>query len=134
MDWPSSKLPTRSTSNDATGSYQYTTVQANATADIYGSYATLVTATVRETQGFLVVITDSQADLQNNVLDIAIGGAGAEAVIVQIFFHTPTDGADLVQTHYVPFKIAAGTRIAGRVISAVAGSPTVKVSISTLEN
>ena len=91
-----------------------TTVTASGSTNTKGSYAQLVAATVNDAIGIIVSIIDNSARAQY-LLDIAVGGAGSEQVVVPNLMVGPAySNSPQGQGIFFPLSIPAGSRIAAR--------------------
>lgn len=106
------------------------TVTANATPHVKGSWSELITSTTNRTSAIIVkafaVSTSNTATDQ--LIDIGIGGAGSETVVVA---NIPAGGAANPGGvyHMIPVFIPAGTRVAAR-SQAIIGGDTVSVNLT----
>lgn len=107
---------------------QATTVTANASANTKGNYAQITSGLTHDIWALQIgMLPSSSAD--DYLLDIAIGSAGNEVVIVSdIHFPSTQNAFDTIK---FPFYIPAGTRIAVR-IQATTGGVTGTVIIQGL--
>lgn len=72
-----------------------------------GTWTQIVAATAEDASGILVIITDAQND--DALIDIAIGGAGSEKVLLSNLIFS---GRDFTSIHYYfPIHIPKGTRL-----------------------
>jgi hypothetical protein len=88
------------------------TVITSGAINTKGSYGELTASAPFDADGFTLVISEIVGD--NNMIDIAIGAAGAEVVIVE---NLPVEG-NLFSgafTTFIPIPIPAGSRVAARV-------------------
>lgn len=111
------------------GTSRGTAITANASPNAKGaSFTTLLAATGFEADGLLVMLDDSAA-LTDYLLDIAVGGAGAEVVILSnLLISGGTGSITYGAYYYFPVKIPAGTRLSARV-QASTGAAVVRVSL-----
>lgn len=99
-----------------------TRLTASATAHAKGSYSQLVASTAYDVHGLTLVIAGSgvSATRTDMMLDLAIGGAGSEVVILPELLcgwrSAPGAGP---QDIFLPFFIPKGTRIAARLQSLI---------------
>ena len=89
------------------------TITASGTANAKGSYAQLVASTPFEAKGILINLEAGNID--DKLIDIAVGGAGSEMVIIADIFQ----GARVAQYQgntcvYFPIRIPAGVRLSAR--------------------
>lgn len=108
-----------------TTSSDVTAVTASASTNTKGAYAAVVASTAVDCDGFLVTFAGQTSNVRV-LLDIAIGGAGSEDVIVDNLLWSANQ--NLVHTFYVPVSLPAGTRIAARCQSST-GSVVTAVSV-----
>ena len=115
------------TSSAAAGGVQACT--ASASTNTKGSYAEVVTSTAHDCDGFLVSIAGQTSNVRV-LVDIAIGAAGSEDVIVD---NIPwSANQNLTVSFYVPYALPAGTRIAARCQSST-GSVVASVSVALVK-
>lgn len=98
-----------------TGSSEHTFVSAGASANTKGSYQELIGSTPFDVSGFMMHPRRGSMN-GDSLLDIAIGGAGSEQVILAnmlLYYHSIRFGHSI----YVPLTIPKGTRIAFRLQS-----------------
>lgn len=101
-----------------------TSLDPGGTANTKGAYSQIVAATTRDHNG-LSWMLDNQGDttLSNAslLMDIAIGGAGSEQVIIPniICRMNTVGGINPVSSSIIPVQIPSGTRLAARVQSSV---------------
>lgn len=81
-----------------------------------GSYVALFTSTSQAADGFLLTVTGmNDAADRRFLIDVAVGGAGSEVVILaDQLVACFTYGTPLAQTYYVPIAIPAGSRVSAR--------------------
>lgn len=94
-----------------------TQITASGTGFVKGSYAQLTASTARDYAGFLIAFDDAGAGGDVFVLDLAIGGAGSEMVILPnmvLNYDTGIPQFLPLVTCYFPIPIPSGTRIAAR--------------------
>jgi hypothetical protein len=106
----------------SSGSTLGTTITASGSTNTKGSYSELVAATSRDYMGFFIGTTGASATTKHHLLDIAIGAAGSEVVILSNLYILTTAMWSAVPTFFLPINIPAGTRISARVQSATASS------------
>jgi hypothetical protein len=104
-------------------------VTASASADTKGAYTALGTTTF-DCDGFYVQLVPGTAT-RNFLVDIAIGGAGSEVVILSNMLVTAESGGNwvVVDDFYVPLPLPAGTAISARCQSHLAGSDEIWCSV-----
>jgi hypothetical protein len=89
-----------------------TTVDAGAN-HTKGSWAELVSSTVRQYQGLIITIARTySSEAENVMIDLAIGGAGSEVAIIENI--TFSIGENACTSFYIPLEIPVGSRISGR--------------------
>ena len=111
-DWPAALSQGRYTAiGEVASSSNGTTVTASATTNTKGSYAELEASTPNDCDGFIVAV-DHPPGPADHLLDIAIGAAGSEIVIVPDMLVSGADAG--VEYAYIPVPIKAGTRVAAR--------------------
>ena len=109
-----------------------TTVTAAGSAHTKGSWVQLIATTAYDWHGFWLATgsTFTSGTVTSQLLDIGVGGAGSETVLlpnVHSGWRANTD--DTVDMFFVPLFIPKGSRVAARVQSAIA-SDTVLVLIA----
>lgn len=89
-----------------------TALVTSATANAKGAYVTLIASTAGDADSLLIALSKSGAS--DYLVDIAIGAAGAETVIVPDLY--VGNGTQIYQTAYYPFPVSlpAGTRLSAR--------------------
>ncbi|MCS6302369.1 MAG: hypothetical protein H8K07_01685 [Nitrospira sp.] len=100
-------------------------ITANATVHTKGAYAELVAATTYDWYGFWismsgVAVSATRTDM---LLDVAIGGAGSEQVILPNLMAGWTMGGS-GNILYIPIYIPRGTRLSARCQAVVSGDQT----------
>jgi hypothetical protein len=109
-----------------------TLVTADVTSHTKGAYAQLVASTTRDWFGFWLSCTNSAATGADSaqLLDIAIGGAGSEVVILNNWLAGARGSAAFasLEGQYIPLYIPAGTRISARNQSLISAD-TVHVTV-----
>lgn len=104
----------------ATATDRGTQISSSATANTKGSWAEIVASTAKDYAGifgYLGSAGDSGAGNERRLVDIAIGSAGSEQVIIPNWFHSFENLADQNVPFLTPIfwtPIASGTRIAAR--------------------
>lgn len=104
-----------------------TTVTANASPHTKGNYAQITAATTYPVVGMWIDIPPTSAT-NDYLLDIAIGGAGSEQVIIANI-HIPSTHGGTAQGFQAAFpcEIPAGTRVSARIQSSGGGSTCIIV-------
>ena len=105
---------------------------ANATNHVKGSYAQLTASLAEDCDGFYLNLAQGNNSGLSHLVDIAVGGAGSEQVIVA---NIPLNGANTawhgILDVYIPIPIKKGTRISARCQS-MTGGATVQVGLSAV--
>lgn len=106
-----------------------TSIQAGAVANTKAAtFTTLSAATSGSFAGFWVFLQISSTSAARFLIDIAVGAAPSETVIVPDIFSTPGVVGVGEQILFCPINVAAGTRISARSQSST-GSATIQVAI-----
>lgn len=101
------------------------TAVADGAANAKGSWVQLTASSTLSAQAILVTVFFSNV-VEDFLVDIATGGAGAESAIINnLMFHERGNGGS-TQCYYIPIPIASGTRISARSQS-ISGTGTVTV-------
>ena len=90
----------------------YTTVTAG-TANVKGNYAELSAATAIDAYGFILCFEHTTGN-RNFLIDVALGAAGAEVVLLSNFFCSTGAFVTWVFSPFIPMSIPAGSRVAVR--------------------
>lgn len=110
-----------------TGATGGTTVTGSVTAHTKGAWAQLVASSAAAASWIEVIIGFPSVGAQQYMVDIGVGGAGSEAVLLPNL-HFEGISADSGTAHYIfPVAIAAGTRVSARCQSNSGGSDTIQV-------
>jgi len=104
------------------------TVTANASANTKGTYTELIASTAFATIGVLITIKRLSSTLADCLVDIAVGAAGSEVVLVPNILFSSKSGLFPCGIFFVPLSVPAGTRVSAR-IQATTGSTTLTVGI-----
>lgn len=128
--WPplegGQKISTTITSSGAT-------TTANASANTKGSYTQLTAGSGRGSDGFYLNVLAGTAS-RDFLVDLAIGGAGSERVIVSNLLVSSSSTATVdVVDYFIPIPIPPNVRVAAR-CQASAGSAQCFVGITTVES
>ncbi len=131
-DWPLlSSAQSLAEAGTNTASTTGTTITASASANTKGAFAQLVASTAADAQGFILHVFGPTL-VRDMLLDVAVGAAAAEQVILSNFLVTPrTSDASAHGGIWVPARIPAGSRISAR-LQATTGSSTVLVTVTLL--
>lgn len=112
------------TTSRATLRYQ---MIADAAAHTKGTWAEVVSSTEHEVNGVHILISDTglSGDTRRALIDIGVGAAGSETVLVpNILSSAPVDFAFLAGNPlFLPIRIPAGTRVAIRMQSTTGSDP-----------
>lgn len=99
-----------------TGNSRGTTITASGSTNTKGSYTQLIASTGFDSVGLIVFAVPGSANNAGYLIDIAIGGAGSEQVIIPDYhIEHASNNAQRGDIAYYPLHIPAGTRIAARV-------------------
>lgn len=95
------------------------TVVASGTYPAYGSYVEIVSSTQGESFGILVNLNSRNASTTHRygAIDIAIGPAGSESIIIPSLLHGPVAAYTALEHgswYFFPIRIPSGSRIAVR--------------------
>lgn len=126
-DWlPSGGFPRTETWGASTATSSGTTLAANATANVYGSFSELIASTGIFARRIMLEIADASG-AGALAIDIAIGASGSEVVIAEAV-HAQMDGAgrNNAMSYVLPISVPAGVRVSARLKSEFGGR-TVKV-------
>lgn len=105
-----------------------TTLTADASTNTKGAWAQLIAATTIHAAGLVVFVRGGSA-AGKYLMDIAVGGAGSETVILPNVHHSSASGSNIGGSSYVfALSIPAGSRIAARCQSTTGGA-TLIVSV-----
>ncbi len=113
------------------GSTDSIAVTANASANTLGSFAQIVASTGDDINGFwLTICSDTISVNSDYLLNLAIGSASNEEIIVPNILYSLSGGSDLdfLKKLFIPIEIPAGTRISAQ-IQSTTGSNVARVSI-----
>jgi len=105
------------------------TITANATANTKAAtWNQLIAATSFDTVGVMIMFDDCTANI-DYLVDIAVGGSGAEIVIIDnILVSAGATGSLTYGGHYYfPLRIPKGTRVSARCQSGATGSNVVRI-------
>lgn len=96
-----------------------TSVDPGAVANTKGSWTEITAATTRQHRGLLIIIgnqANTARDTNQWLLDIGVGAAGSEQVIIPDYYCYSHTSGDCVAPSavYCPITIPSGTRIAAR--------------------
>lgn len=117
--WPFPNASTGLANYAVTTSMPTTTGVTAGAAHTKGSYVQLESSTSEEWFGFYVYVANTSTATTNTstLMDVAVGGAGSEQVIVSNF---PIGYAGVYRGYWFPLYVGAGQRVAIRTQSAVA--------------
>lgn len=88
-------------------------VTGNATINVKGAYTELLTSAAYDAQGFFIWMMKSGHTDADVLVDIAVGAAASETIIVDNLVG-PGSGNSACTQFYIPIPIPAGTRISAR--------------------
>jgi len=97
-----------------------TSVTGSATANTKGSYTQIASSTSFDATAIMVNI-DAQFTDTNYLMDIAVGGAGSEVIVIPDLMFAQQAGKSIAPI--IPICIPAGSRIAARVADNFGSSP-----------
>lgn len=91
-------------------------ITASATANTKGSYSQLIASTTADCSALLVTLDRTTNSNVAGLLDIAVGGAGAEKVIApNLHWHSSSVNPQMIAHQFlIPCSIPAGSRISAR--------------------
>lgn len=124
MDWAVTQSGNRYGSLGAlTASSSGTTITAPATANTKtgAAWTTVIASTDTPGNGLLLTMFNTVATIVNRLVDIGIGAAGAEQVLIpNLLFSNGI--ADTPATVYIPLRIPVGVRISARMQASTASN------------
>lgn len=127
-DWPLFDYTNYENAGAATASSRGTSITANAAANTKGSYTQLIASTSHDDVGIYVMIDDLAAGI-DYLIDVAIGGAGSEQIILPDLYAGGGTGSIAYGTQYwFPVHVPAGSRLSAR-CQASTGASVVRVSL-----
>lgn len=111
-----------------------TAVTTSGSNNTKGSWVELESSTDYAVHGFYIIVdnTARSANTQRILLDVGIGGAGSEQVLVPNLLFSTGVVVDRVQAGhhvYIPMRIPAGTRVSARTQVNASASRTANVAI-----
>lgn len=126
-DWlPSGGFPKVEVWGASTAASSGTTLTANATANVYGSFSELIASTGIFSRRIMLEIADASGT-GALAIDIAVGASGSEVVIAEaIHARMDGDGRNNSMSYALPISVPAGVRVSARLKSETGGR-TVKV-------
>ena len=95
------------------------TVTAHASGATKGSYSELIASTAFDADWLFIAFTGDNST--RSLIDLAIGAGGSEVVIIENLLHDSEGSIANGQGYFLPIFIAAGSRLAVRMQSAVGG-------------
>ena len=104
------------TEGEDTANSRGTQVDSSGTANTKGSFTELVASTPFDADGVVIYVGASNAD--SFLLDIAVGAAASEQVVIPDI-HNDTKGS-MEMNFYAPIAVPAGSRISARIADDVA--------------
>lgn len=122
--------PTYATAGVAAASSGGTLLTAPAGANAKANWTQLTASSSIAADGFYVSLQSGDTGQLSYLVDIGVGAAAAEAVVVEnIMFHVGADNNGYGVTIYFPIPIAAGSRIVARYQAASATADGVRAMI-----
>lgn len=113
-DWPLIEGQRWANAGANTGTSRGTTITSNASVNTEGSFTQLIASTTFDANAILVMFDDIAAGL-DYLVDIAIGAAAAEVVLLTDLYVGGGTGAIVYGAqYYFPIAIPAGTRLSAR--------------------
>jgi hypothetical protein len=121
--------PVATTYGADTATSDGTSITSGGSAGVKGSYAQLSASVTYDTKWLLVCIGPTLGGVADFSLDIAVGAAAAEVVVVpDLFVNQASSGGSATPCYYLlPVAIKAGSRLSAR-----AASTTSAIAIKTL--
>lgn len=115
MDWLTDSIGAISDGIGYTSAFVGTTVTSGA-VNTKGSYPAtpLSTSTPRDAHGLLIFNTAKSVSAADYLVDIAIGAAASEQIIVQNLLFAAGSSSGVLRSYYLPVKIPAGSRLNAR--------------------
>lgn len=102
-----------------------TAISPSATPNTKGSYGQIIAATARDYAGIEVSLDGAGGGVTNApyLIDVAIGGAGAEQIILPDWWVSAGGGGQFIPpvSTFLPIEIPTGTRISARAANSVGG-------------
>lgn len=99
---------------DVEATTSLTDIPENAANNLKGAWAELIAASAFDASGFLLNSAFTPASQRSMLIDIGVGAAGSETVILSNFMMVQNTSASLVDAVYIPIGIPAGSRVAAR--------------------
>lgn len=125
MTWPRSSLRGSRLSqlNERTASSEFNFMTAGSPANTKGSYTQITSSCPFDADGFFLQFGGSSTNSTFDALvDVAVGGAGSEQVILSNFLVSVSGFIAAKVSVFIPLKIAAGQRIAVRCQASIASA------------
>lgn len=121
-------IPTLSEASPAT------TLTGHVTPGTAGAYSELIASTARLSTYIVVTVEELTGASGYHLIDIALGGAGAEAnKLANLILSTATSaGGESNYGIVVPFQIPAGSRVSARTTHSATASAAARISINLL--
>ena len=98
-----------------------TQVSAAGSNNVKGSYVQLIASTAHPAGGMLIVLGGANSGGRGFLVDIAVGAAASEQVIIPNLYHYAQQDSTFTYT-YVPISVPKGSRLSARVQSTSASS------------
>lgn len=110
-------------------------ITPNATAHTKGSYTTLIASTAAAGVGLYLGINDvNNQPVRRWLIDIAVGGAGSESVVVANLFYQSQEFSPSGAVVFLPIVIASGARVSARVQCSEASASAISVSAAIVKS
>lgn len=107
------------------------TITAHASANTKGSYTEIISSTPHDAHWIMVTL--GVALREDFLVDIAIGGAGSEQIVIANFPHSNVPGGgQATNTTLIPVFIPAGSRVSAR-CQATTGAAVVRIALHLLQ-
>ena len=121
--WPIYSGPSFGVGLDTITTSRGTAVTAGA-ANVKGSWAQVIASTAEQYQAFIVSLKGAQANINRGIVDIGIGAAAAEQVLIPDLRHG--HGSTVIRAsivpYFIPIGVASATRISARSASSIASA------------
>jgi hypothetical protein len=130
--WPRYEPLAAATVGAVTASSVGTLVTPSGSSNTKGSWAELSAATGQDADGFMLFIHPGDVGIADFLVDIGIGAAASEVVILPDFLFT-SGGADSGAARvFIPIPIPAGSRVAARCQSTDTAAASVRVGVALI--
>jgi hypothetical protein len=123
VDWLTDSIGAISDGIGHTSAFVGTTVTSGA-VNVKGSYPAtpLSTSTPRDAHGILIFNTAKSVSAADYLVDIAIGAAASEQIIVENLLFAAGSSSGVLRSYYLPVKVPAGARLNARSQSSTAAA------------